>query len=114
MIKYANNAFLASKISLANDLANICKEFGVDSASVGEHRPRRPYRRRSSGAASAGVGCFPKDTAAIIAAARAQGYDTASVAAAVDVNDGQPERLLSLIETTSTAGNSALARVVYS
>ncbi len=36
MIKYANNAFLAAKISLVNDLANICKEHGVDTYEVAE------------------------------------------------------------------------------
>ena len=36
MIKYANNAFLASKISLINDLGNICKEFGIDSYEVAD------------------------------------------------------------------------------
>ncbi|MXR53007.1 nucleotide sugar dehydrogenase [Halovenus sp. WSH3] len=36
MIKYANNAFLASKVSLINDLGNICKEFGVDSYEVAD------------------------------------------------------------------------------
>lgn len=34
MIKYANNAFLASKISLANDLGNVCKRFGIDAYEV--------------------------------------------------------------------------------
>ncbi|CAM2932150.1 hypothetical protein HASA104033_08940 [Halobacterium salinarum] len=36
MIKYANNAFLASKVSLVNDLGNICKEFGVDAYEVAD------------------------------------------------------------------------------
>jgi len=99
MIKYANNAFLASKISLANDLANICKEFGVDSAEVLETIGLDS--RIGSAFLGAGLGwggsCFPKDTAAIIAAARAQGYEPRLLQAAVDVNDGQPERMLDLL-----------------
>jgi UDPglucose 6-dehydrogenase len=42
--------------------------------------------------------CFPKDTDAIIAAAREEGYDPAVLSAAVELNDAQPERLLSLLD----------------
>ncbi|ELZ86152.1 UDP-glucose dehydrogenase [Haloferax elongans ATCC BAA-1513] len=99
MIKYANNAFLAAKISLANDLANICKEFGVDSAEVLDAIGLDS--RIGSAFLGAGLGwggsCFPKDTAAIIAAARGRGYEPRLLQAAVDVNDGQPERMLDLL-----------------
>ena len=96
MIKYANNGFLAAKISLANDIANICKEYGIDSeevlSAIGlDHRIGSEFL-------GAGVGwggsCFPKDVAAIIAAARDVGYDPAMLEAAVEVNDRQPVRLL--------------------
>ncbi|WP_416839717.1 UDP-glucose 6-dehydrogenase AglM [Haloferax sp. DFSO52] len=99
MIKYANNAFLASKISLANDLANICKEFGVDSYEVLEAIGLDS--RIGSAFLAAGLGwggsCFPKDTAAIIAAARSRGYEPRLLQAAVDVNDQQPHRMLELL-----------------
>ncbi|MFD1598847.1 UDP-glucose 6-dehydrogenase AglM [Halobellus rarus] len=96
MIKYANNGFLAAKISLANDIANICKEYDIDSeevlSAIGlDHRIGSAFL-------GAGVGwggsCFPKDVAAIIAAARDVGYDPAMLEAAVEVNDRQPVRLL--------------------
>ena len=99
MIKYANNGFLAAKISLANDIANICKEYGIDSeevlSAIGlDHRIGAAFL-------GAGVGwggsCFPKDVAAIIAAARDVGYDPAMLEAAVEVNDRQPVRLLELL-----------------
>ncbi|WP_256289843.1 UDP-glucose 6-dehydrogenase AglM [Halobellus inordinatus] len=99
MIKYANNGFLAAKISLANDIANICKEYGIDSeevlSAIGlDHRIGAAFL-------GAGVGwggsCFPKDVAAIIAAARDVGYDPAMLEAAVEVNDRQPVRLLDLL-----------------
>ncbi|WP_411968557.1 UDP-glucose 6-dehydrogenase AglM [Haloferax sp. YSSS75] len=100
MIKYANNAFLASKISLANDLANICKEFDVDSKAVLDAIGLDS--RIGSAFLGAGLGwggsCFPKDTAAIIAAARARGYEPRLLQAAVDVNDQQPLRMLDLLE----------------
>ena len=100
MIKYANNAFLASKVSLVNDLGNVCKEFGVDAYEVADaiaHDDRISGRFLRSGVGWGGS-CFPKDVAAITAAAKGEGYDPAMLEAAVEVNDGQPERLLSLLD----------------
>ncbi|MFB6362136.1 MAG: UDP-glucose 6-dehydrogenase AglM [Halobacteriales archaeon] len=100
MIKYANNAFLASKVSLINDLGNICKELGVDAYEVAEaigldDRIGAKFLRSGLGF---GGSCFPKDTNALIAAAKDQDYDPAMLEAAVTVNDGQPQRLLSLMD----------------
>ena len=100
MIKYANNTFLATKVSLINDIGNICKEFGVDAYEVADaigldDRIGEQFLRSGVGW---GGSCFPKDTDAIIAAAREQGYDPAVLSAAVELNDNQPERLLSLLD----------------
>ncbi|MDS0221905.1 UDP-glucose/GDP-mannose dehydrogenase family protein [Haloarcula sp. S1AR25-5A] len=100
MIKYANNTFLATKISLINDIGNICKEFGVDAYEVADaigldDRIGEQFLRSGVGW---GGSCFPKDTDAIIAAAREQGYDPAVLSAAVELNDEQPKRLLSLLD----------------
>jgi UDPglucose 6-dehydrogenase len=99
MIKYANNAFLAAKVSLANDIANICKEYGVDSYEVLDAVGLDS--RIGSAFLGAGVGwggsCFPKDVAAIVAAARDAGYDPAMLEAAVEVNDRQPVRMLDIL-----------------
>jgi len=100
MIKYANNAFLATKISLINDLGNVCKEFGVDAYEVADAiglDDRIGERFLRSGVGWGGS-CFPKDVAAIIAASREAGYDPAVLEAAVAVNDRQPERLLALLD----------------
>ncbi|WP_262180250.1 UDP-glucose 6-dehydrogenase AglM [Haloarcula laminariae] len=100
MIKYANNTFLASKVSLINDIGNVCKEFGVDAYEVAEAiglDDRIGERFLRSGVGWGGS-CFPKDTDAIIAAAREQGYDPAVLSAAVELNDAQPERLLALLD----------------
>ena len=100
MIKYANNAFLASKVSLINDLGNVCKEFEVDAYEVADaiaHDDRISGQFLRSGVGWGGS-CFPKDVAAITAAAKGEGYDPAMLEAAVEVNDGQPERLLSLLD----------------
>jgi len=100
MIKYANNAFLASKVSLINDIGNICKEFGVDAYEVADaiaEDDRISERFLRSGLGWGGS-CFGKDTNAIIHAAKETGYEPAMLEAAVEVNDRQPERLLSLLD----------------
>ncbi len=100
MIKYANNAFLASKISLINDIGNVCKELGVDTYEVAEaigldDRIGSKFLRSGLGW---GGSCFPKDTAALVAAAREHDYDAPMVSAAREVNDRQPRRLLELMD----------------
>ena len=100
MIKYANNAFLAAKISLVNDLGNICKQFGIDAYAVADAiglDDRIGERFLRSGVGWGGS-CFPKDVDAIRAAARDAGYEPALLDAAVAVNDGQPERMLELLD----------------
>jgi len=99
MIKYANNAFLATKISLINELGNICKEHGVDAYEVADaigldDRISEQFLRSGVGW---GGSCFPKDVAAIIAAARETGYEPELLSAAVGVNDRQPARMVELL-----------------
>lgn len=100
MVKYANNAFLAAKISLANDLGNICKEFGLDAYDVMEAvgRDDRIGERFLRSGVGWGGSCFPKDVDALIAAARDEAYTPHLLEAAVEVNDSQPPRLLELLE----------------
>lgn len=100
-IKYANNAFLAAKVSLINDIGNVCKEYGVDAYEVADAiglDDRIGERFLRSGVGWGGS-CFPKDMAALVAAAREAGYDPAVLEAAIEVNDRQPERMLDLLET---------------
>lgn len=99
MIKYANNAFLATKVSLINEIGNICKAFDVDSYEVAEaigldHRIGSAFLRSGVGW---GGSCFPKDMAALIAAAHSVDYEPELLEAAVAVNDRQPRRLLDLL-----------------
>ncbi|PSP77018.1 UDP-glucose 6-dehydrogenase [Halobacteriales archaeon QS_1_68_20] len=99
-IKYANNAFLASKVSLINEIGNVCKEYGVDTYEVAaalglDHRISERFLRSGLGW---GGSCFPKDVDALIAAAHDAGYDPELLEAAVSVNDRQPERLLELLD----------------
>ncbi|MGM0449068.1 MAG: UDP-glucose 6-dehydrogenase AglM [Methanobacteriota archaeon] len=111
MIKYANNAFLASKISLANDLGNVCKRFGLDAYEVMDavgldDRISAQFLRSGVGW---GGSCFPKDVDAIRAAARDAGYEPALLDAAVAVNDGQPERMLELLDDHVDAAGERVA-----
>ena len=100
MIKYANNSFLAAKISLINDIGNICKEFGVDAYEVAEaialdDRIGEQFLRSGVGW---GGSCFEKDTAAIRTADRERGYEPQLLDAAAAVNENQPTRLLELMD----------------
>ena len=100
MVKYANNAFLAAKVSLINDIGNICKELGVDAYEVADalgEDDRIGERFLRSGVGWGGS-CFPKDVEAIVQSARAAGYEPAMLDAAVAVNNEQPRRLLSLLD----------------
>ncbi|MFC7136600.1 UDP-glucose 6-dehydrogenase AglM [Halobaculum litoreum] len=111
MIKYANNAFLASKVSLANELGNICKRYGVDSYEV--TRAIGLDDRIGASFLRSGVGwggsCFPKDADALIAAARAADYEPELLQAAVNVNDRQPGLLLDLLDEHVDAAGERVA-----
>lgn len=111
MIKYANNAFLASKISLINELGNICKEFGIDAYRVAnaiglDDRIGEQFLRSGVGW---GGSCFPKDVDALRAAAREVGYEPELLDATVAVNDRQPERMLELLERHVDAEGARIA-----
>jgi UDPglucose 6-dehydrogenase len=98
-IKYANNVFLATKVSLVNDVGNVCKELDVDTYEVMDavgldHRIGSAFLRSGLGW---GGSCFPKDVDAFRAVARAEGYEPPVIDAAVTVNDGQPARMLDLL-----------------
>lgn len=111
MIKYANNAFLAAKVSLANDLGNISKEYGVDMYEVADAMglDSRIERAFLDSGLGWGGSCFPKDVSALIAAGRECGYETDMLSAAVRVNDKQPDRFLSLLEQHAVVENERIA-----
>jgi len=111
MIKYANNAFLASKVSLINDIGNICKEYDVDAYEVADaigldHRIGSAFLRSGVGW---GGSCFPKDLDALIAAAHDAEYEPIVLEAARELNDRQPERLLDLLDEHVDVANQRVA-----
>jgi UDPglucose 6-dehydrogenase len=91
MIKYAANAFLATKISFINEVANICDRVGADVVQVAQGIGLDS--RIGSKFLNAGLGwggsCFPKDVSALIHTADDYGYDTQLLKAAVSVNQRQ-------------------------
>ncbi|MFM8295016.1 MAG: UDP-glucose dehydrogenase family protein [Microcystaceae cyanobacterium] len=91
MIKYAANAFLATKISFINEVANICDRVGADVTQVAQGIGLDS--RIGSKFLQAGIGwggsCFPKDVSALIHTAADYGYTTEILNAAVAVNGRQ-------------------------
>jgi UDPglucose 6-dehydrogenase len=91
MIKYAANAFLATKISFINEIANICERVGADVTQVSKGIGLDS--RIGSKFLNAGIGwggsCFAKDLAALIHTGTDYGYDAQLLKASVNVNQRQ-------------------------
>lgn len=111
LIKYANNITLASKISLANELGNICKQFGVDShrvmdAVTDDDRVADAHLTPGMGY---GGGCLPKDLTALARSVEQHGYNPRLLTTVDRVNDTQPEQLLSLAEKHTDLSDQRVA-----
>lgn len=100
MIKYASNAFLATKISFINEIGNICKKFGINSnliaKGIGLDRRISPKFLRSG--IGFGGSCFPKDVNALVYKATELGYNPRLLRSVLDVNREQPLKLLEILE----------------
>ena len=96
MIKYAANAFLATKVSFINEVANLCELAGADVASVamGIGLDERIGSRFLNAGIGWGGSCFPKDVAALRAVAREYEHETPLLDATVAVNERQRERVI--------------------
>jgi UDPglucose 6-dehydrogenase len=96
MIKYAANAFLATKISFINEVANLCELVGADVGEVayGIGLDGRIGPRFLSAGIGWGGSCFPKDVAALRAIAREYDYEARMLSAAVKVNECQRKRVI--------------------
>lgn len=100
-IKYANNSFLATKISFINEFANICERLeGVDINNVAkgiglDFRINSQFLRAGAGF---GGSCFPKDVKAIMKFAKDLEYESKILKSVLDVNDHQAKRMVELTE----------------
>ncbi|MBI4362023.1 MAG: UDP-glucose/GDP-mannose dehydrogenase family protein [Euryarchaeota archaeon] len=99
MIKYASNAFLALKISYANELGNLCKTLGIDTYQVmdGAGLDRRIGRAFLNAGAGFGGSCFPKDVRALARQARRRGVPLRLLETTLRINEAQPRRALDLL-----------------
>ncbi len=96
MIKYASNAFLATKISFINEIANVCEEVGADVVTVADGMGHDPRIGRSFLNAGIGFGgsCFPKDVSALKQLAGNSGYHFQLLTAVIEVNELQKRRVI--------------------
>lgn len=114
MIKYAANSMLATQISFANEIGNLCAAMGgVDVVDVmrGVHLARDLNVRQADGKSVAagitsflfpgcgfGGSCFPKDVKAIVAHAKTIGHQMPLLDSVLHINQHQPARLIALLE----------------
>ena len=100
MIKYASNAFLATKISFMNAIANICERGGADVTQVmkGVGLDTRIGAAFLNAGLGYGGSCFPKDTESLLHTASAVGYDFALLRAVIEVNRGRASHFVGIVQ----------------
>ena len=100
MVKLAANAFLATKISFINEIANVCEETGADVLEVA--RGMGLDRRIGTHFLRPGIGfggsCFPKDVSALKQLAGNSGYHFQLLTAVIEVNELQKRRVISKLQ----------------
>ena len=114
-IKYASNAFLATKLSYINAVAGLCEAVGADVRDVilglgYDKRIGFEYLKPGPGW---GGSCLPKDTRALVHIAEQAGYDFSFLKGAIATNDEQFERIVGKVKTavasSSTGGSQEFA-----
>src|SRR6478752_8103812 len=100
MVKLASNAFLATKISFINEIANVCEETGADVQEVArgmglDERIGPQFLRPGIGF---GGSCFPKDVSALKQLAGNSGYHFQLLTAVIEVNELQKRRVISKLQ----------------
>jgi UDPglucose 6-dehydrogenase len=100
MIKLASNAFLATKISFINEIANVCEEVGADVGEVArgmglDERIGQSFLRAGIGY---GGSCFPKDVSALKMLAGNTGYHFQLLTAVIEVNELQKRRVVGKLQ----------------
>ena len=100
MIKYASNAFLATKISFINEISNICEKLGANVEDVAsgmgfDHRIGRAFLNAGIGY---GGSCFPKDTHALVQIAGGVEHDFHLLKSVIEVNNHQQNLMVEKIK----------------
>ncbi len=99
LIKYASNAFLATKISFINEMSVLCEAVGADVHAIakGMGLDGRIGRKFLHAGPGFGGSCFPKDTKALVRIAQENGVSSRIVEAVMEVNEAQKARMISKI-----------------
>ncbi|MCH9007236.1 UDP-glucose/GDP-mannose dehydrogenase family protein [candidate division KSB1 bacterium] len=102
LIKYAANAFLATKISFINEIANFCEVIGADVHHVakGIGLDKRIGRKFLHPGPGFGGSCFPKDTRALLQIGEERDFRFQIISSAIEVNSAQRQRMIAKIRTT--------------
>lgn len=100
MIKYASNAFLATKISFTNEIAHLCELVGADITKITEGMglDKRIGPQFLQAGLGYGGSCFPKDTHALSQVSGDHGHDFKLLKAVIEVNNLQRERFIRKIK----------------
>lgn len=108
IIKYASNAFLATKISFINEVANLCEKIGADVHDVARAMglDRRIGPKFLHPGPGFGGSCFPKDTEAFVKIGRDFGSPVRIVEAVMAVNQSQKERMVEKTDAIIEGGMS--------
>lgn len=106
MIKYANNAYLAARLTFVNTLANVCEAVGADIMDVieglgSDHRIGPHFLQPGPGY---GGSCFPKDTSALIGVAEDAGYDFQLLRAVIAADEEQRRRVAEKVRLAAGGG----------
>ncbi len=106
MIKYASNAYLATRLTMANTLANVCEAVGADVMDVLagvrlDHRIGPHFLEPGPGY---GGSCFPKDTIALIGVAEDAGYDFQLLRAVIEADHEQRRRIAEKVRQAAGGG----------
>ncbi len=112
LIKYASNAFLATKISFINEIANLCEKTGIDvkDISIGMGSDERIGDRFLRAGPAYGGSCFPKDTRALIDTGKKFNTDLSIVKTVVTSNDKR--RFLSIKRVEKILNNKLLHKTI--
>ena len=99
LIKYASNAFLATKITFINEIANLCEAIGIDveDISIGIGLDKRIGGRFLRAGPAYGGSCFPKDTKAIVTTANNYKTNLSVIKSVIKSNDNRSRLLLNRV-----------------
>lgn len=108
LIKYASNAFLATKISFINEISMLCEEVGADVHAVakGMGADGRIGQKFLHPGPGYGGSCFPKDTQALVRTAQEHGVSSRIVESVIEVNAAQKARMIKKIRI-AVGGNES-------